>query len=337
MKHKIFRFRIVLPVVTCFLVLTLLWAFSFPAKKKVFTIAILPDTQGYSQHHPRIFMSQTNWIAGNKDSIAFVLHLGDITNNNVDSQWTVAAKAMQVMDGKVPYAFVPGNHDVGNNGKSDIRNTELFNKYFPYDKYSRNSYFGGVFENGKMENAYHLLNAGGYNWLVLTLEFGPRDKVLNWAAKVVEKYPRHKVIIVTHAYMYSDDTRMSPQRKHKWLPQDYGLGKNTTADEMVNDGEQIWDKLVSRYKNIMLVFSGHVLNDGTGKLVSEGMHGNKVYQMLSNYQYGVDSAVKGGNGYLRLVTLDPLKEKINVKTYSPFINAYKTEPDQQFEFEKVKF
>ena len=45
-----------------------------------------------------------------------------------------------------------------------------------------------------------------------------------------------------------------------------------------------------------MVFSGHVLNDGQGRRVSEGDYGNKVYQMLSNYQMQTN----GGNGFLRL-------------------------------------
>lgn len=87
----------------------------------------------------------------------------------------------------------------------------------------------------------------------------------------------------------------------------------------------------------MFVFSGHVLNDGTGMLVSEGIHGNKVYQMLANYQGGVEGTENGGNGFLRLIKIDPRNSTISVQTYSPYVNKYKTESDQQFTFEKVKF
>lgn len=240
------------------------------------------------------------------------------------------------MDGKVPYAFAPGNHDIGEGGRSEVRNTDMYNHFMPYEKYSKAPNFGGAFADGKMDNTWHTFKAGGINWLVLALEFGPRDTVLEWAATVIEKHPKHKVIITTHAYMYSDDTRMSKERDHKWLPQEYGLGKATGKDA-VNNGEQMWDKLVKNYANVMFVFSGHVLNDGTGALVSEGIHGNKVYQMLANYQGGVDGTEKGGNGFLRIITIDPGNSTISVKSYSPYIDEYKTETGQQFSYKNVKF
>ena len=314
--------------------------FTSCAVKKPFDLVLLPDTQTYSRAIPEIFQSQTAWIAAHADSIAFVLHQGDITDWNVPEEWEVAAKAMQVMDGKVPYTFVPGNHDMGSEPGprhfSDSRNTDLFNTYFPYEKYSRMENFGGAFEEGKMDNSWHTFKAGGYDWLILSLEFGPRNSVIEWADKVVSDHPKHKVIINTHAYLYADDTHMSEKRNHHWRPQSYKLGKET-GDNAVNDGEQMWEKLVSRYPNILFVFSGHVLHDGTGYLVSEGKHGNKVYQMLANYQGGVENTVKGGNGFLRRLTINPAEKKITVKTYSPYVNEYKTEPDQQFVIENVDF
>ena len=173
-------------------------------------------------------------------------------------------------------------------------------------------------------------------WLVLSLEFGPRNCVLDWAATVIKTHPDHKIIINTHAYMYSDNTRMGKDKGHKWLPDDYGIGKDSCASS-VNDGEQMWEKLVKKYPNIILVTSGHVLNDGTGYLVSKGINGNFVYQMLANYQTGVEGSVRGGNGFLRMLIIDPKNSSISVKTYSPYIDEYKTDPDNQFTINNVKF
>jgi hypothetical protein len=175
---------------------------------------------------------------------------------------------------------------------------------------------------------------GGFDWLILCLEFGPRNKILEWAGEVIQNHPNHKVIINTHAYMYSDDSRMDHETGDAWVPQDYGVGKGT-GEDAVNDGEMMWKKLTSQHPNVLLTFNGHVLHDGTGKLVSEGVHGNKVYQMLANYQGGVEGSEKGGNGFLRIVTIDTEGKKISVKTYSPYIDQYKTEPDQQFDFGNV--
>lgn len=305
-------------------------------KDETVTLVLLPDTQMYSERYPEIFRAQTEWIAGTADSITFVLHQGDITNHNTPEQWEVAAEAMQLLDGKVPYAVCIGNHDIGTNGSADTRDTDLFNTWFPYERYRSLPGFGGAYEAGKMDNTWYTFSGGGLDWLVLSLEFGPRNKVLDWAAEVIEDHPDHKVIINTHAYMYSDETRMGPDRGHHWLPQSYGVGKDT-GEDAVNNGEEMWDKLVSRYENVLFVFSGHVLNDGVGTLVSEGIHGNKVYQLLANYQSGVEGSENGGNGFLRILKIDTRARKVSVKTYSPHLDAYKTESDQEFAFDDVVF
>ncbi len=314
----------------------LLFILSSGRRESSFMMILLPDTQNYAAAYPEIFNSQTAWIAENARKISFVLHQGDITNNNTELQWKIAVGAFSMIDRKVPYTFVLGNHDIGDNGKANVRNTDLFNHFLPYEKYSRMSSFGGALESGKMDNTWHTFRAGGLNWIILSLEFGPRNKVLDWAAGIIKAHPKHKIIINTHAYMYSDDTRMGEGKGHKWLPKDYGLGKDT-GSEAVNEGEQMWDKLVKNYPNILLVFSGHVLNDGTGLLVSEGVHGNKVYQMLANYQSGVEGSEKGGNGFLRMISVDTKASTISVKTYSPYLDEYKTDPSQKFIFKNVKF
>jgi len=317
--------------------LLLFFFFSSCISQKPFNMVLLPDTQTYSAAYPEVFRAQTEWIAENADSIAFVLHQGDITDNNTEKQWENAVDALHVLDGKVPFAFVAGNHDIGDPGKNaNTRESELFNKYMPYGKYSGMEGFGGAFEPGKMDNTWHTFHAGGIDWLILCLEFGPRNKVLDWAAEVIENHPKHKVIINTHAYMYSDGTRMNIGSDHAWVPQRYGVGQYT-GEDAPNDGEMMWEKLVGQHPNILMVVSGHVLHSGAARLVSEGVHGNKVYQMLANYQGGVEGSEIGGNGFLRIVTIDPEQKKISVKSYSPYIDQYKTDPAHEFGFENVGF
>ena len=98
-----------------------------------FTLAILPDTQIYAESFPHIFTAQTQWIAKSRDehNIVFALHEGDITNGNTEPQWRNAAESMSVLDGKVPYAIVMGNHDMGPGGACEVRESPLFNEYFP--------------------------------------------------------------------------------------------------------------------------------------------------------------------------------------------------------------
>ena len=319
----------------CFL-LIVISLFSCSGKNKTFMLVLLPDTQCYTDRYPEIFRSQTSWIADHAGDITFVLQQGDITDHNTPGEWKIAAGAFSLMDGKVPFTFVDGNHDMGDSGRTNSRNTDLMNQFLPYSKYSKQPTFGGVFEKGKMDNTWHTFKAGGYKWLILSLEFGPRTKVLEWAGKVIENHPGYKVIINTHAYLYSDNSRMGSKPGHSGLPQDYPIGKDTLKGD-VNNGEQMWQKLVGKYPDVLLVFSGHVVNSGTGRLVSIGIHGNPVYQMLANYQCGVQGTEHGGDGFLREVFINTADSIISVKTWSPYLRQYKTTPDQEFVFRHVEF
>lgn len=297
--------------------LSFLFVLSSCKENKTIRFVLLPDIQSYTQLYPDLLRSQVQWIIDNSDSIDFVLQQGDMTDHNIAKEWDVAHSCLTMLDGKVPYAFVMGNHDLGKN--SDKRDSQVFNSYFPFDKYQKTEFFGGAFEEGKMDNVWYNFEAGGVKWLILCLEFGPRNAVLDWANKVVASHPDYKVIVNTHAYLYSDDTRMGDG--DRWLPQAYGVGKDMGVDA-VNNGEQMWDKFVSQHSNILFVFSGHVLNDGTGRLVSIGKNGNKVYQMLANYQDGVKGSNRGENGFLRIVDLDVKENTVVVRTYSPYLKEY---------------
>ena len=185
---------------------------------------------------------------------------------------------------------------------------------------------GGFFEEGKTDNSYHTFNAGGKDWLVLALEFGPRDAVVQWANQVVEAHPDHEAILVTHAYMYFDDTIYDWATKgssQQWNPHSYGIENQPGG---VNDGQELWDELVKGHDNFRFVFNGHVLGDGIGRRATLGDAGNVVHQILANYQINTE----GGQGDMRLLEFKPDGETVVVRTYSPSLDRYDTAPDQEF-------
>ena len=286
---------------------------------KPFTFVVLPDTQFYSLRYPDIFAKQLTWVKEQKEArnIACVIHEGDITDGSTEKEWKVADQAMSVIDGVVPYCMVMGNHDYG---KSDPahRNAARFNKHFGIQRFEKQPWYGGHFGEGN-ENAFYLIRVEGMDFLILCLEFGPRDEVLEWANRVVAEHKHHRVIVVTHCYMYLDGTRVG--KGDKWNPHDYGVKGN--------DGDEIWEKFASKHKNIFLVLSGHIVNEGHGRLASIGSNGNKVDQILADYQ----EMENGGNGWLRIMEFRPAENKIVVTTYSPFMSQYAEDPENRFEIE----
>jgi hypothetical protein len=133
-------------------------------------------------------------------------------------------------------------------------------------------------------------------------------------------------MILTHAYLYSDNTR------YNW--DQYGTGQYanphwiapywlTGPDRTVNDGEELWNKLIRTHNNVDFVFSGHVLSPGTGYRSDLSDGGNVVHQILANYQDYPDP------GYMRLMEFQP-DGTVQVRSYSPISGQYLTTFDQQF-------
>jgi hypothetical protein len=292
-----------------------------------FTIVSLPDTQYYAASHPEILGAQTDWIVREhaRRGLALVVHEGDIVDSDDTSQWRRASASLHKLDGVVPYVLTSGNHDYARSGDHITRETRL-DDFFP----ARADSLGAscaepTFEPGRIENSCRILETPGGSWLVLSLEFGPRDAVLAWADGLAKRYAALPAIVVTHAYLASDDTRYdhATRRDQLWNPHRY---VRAAAPGQVNDGEEIWRKLIARNDNIRFVLCGHDLGDGIGRLTSIRPDGTKVHQLLANYQMGP----LGGAGYLRLMQFSPAERRVRVRTYSPYLDRFKTDPDNDF-------
>ncbi|MAT15513.1 MAG: hypothetical protein CMJ46_09625 [Planctomyces sp.] len=279
-----------------------------------FSIVLLPDTQNYSEKFPDTYVQQTVWIRQNqeKENIEFVIHLGDIVQTaSVEEEWMNAHRAMRLLDGIVPYSMVPGNHDQTKQDGQITRNTTLYNKYFGPERFSIEPWYGGNFE-GVNDNNYVFFEAGGEQFMVISLEFCARDEVLKWANKVAAAHPDHKVIMATHSYLKQGGRDTS-------APQGYGISGNS--------GEEQWQKFVSKNPNVFLVVCGHV---GTSyHQTSTNEAGKPVHEVLVDYQ----NLANGGDGWLRVLEFVPVENKIKAKTYSPVVDSFKTEAPHQYELE----
>jgi len=54
--------------------------------------------------------------------------------------------------------------------------------------------------------------------------------------------------------------------------------------------------------------------------------GNRVLEMLADYQ----KRSNGGDGWLRLIRLAPHTRQLQIRTYSPALNQFETDPNSQF-------
>jgi hypothetical protein len=318
-----------------------------PIEPGSWTLALMPDTQHYSQTYPQHFNAQTQFLKDNAAALnlKYVLHEGDIVNTaNSVSQWNNARAALDTLNGFVPYGLAPGNHDYGGEGANrttyfdyqvgdppDAAPNVNYNYFGVGTPYAAQPSIGGFYPGdgpGKTDNSYHTFNANGEDWIAFALEWGPRDAVVQWADQVLSSpaYTNHNAILVTHAYMYNDDTIYDWATKgssQSWNPHSYGI-QNLPGG--VNDGQELWDEFVKKHDNFRFVFNGHVLGDGAGKRATLGNNGNVVHQILANYQMNA----QGGQGDMRLLEFKADGETVVVRTYSPVLDRYNTAANQQF-------
>ena len=298
------------------------------------SFVVLPDTQNYARLFPDLFHCQVQWILQNQERfhIRFVLHEGDVTENNNRPQWDVAHAAMSRLDGKVPYAICLGNHDIGENGKSATRDS-LLGEYFPLDFWKAQPTFGGVYdkEADRPDNSYHLFSTGAVDWLVLALEFAPRNDVLRWANQVVGDHPKRAAVLLTHAYMTWQGRYDREAAGHQGgSPCNYPCAKSELGrKEGCNDGGQMWRKLVAKHKTFRLVFSGHT--ELVAKQDDRGENGNTVHQYLADYQF----CPNGGDTWMRLVQVSPDGRTLSTTDFAPKLGTLHTDEAATFQSELV--
>lgn len=289
------------------------------AKISSFSIAVMPDTQFYAryataaesdQYNKRFgsapFAAQTKWIADNAKglNIPFTIHLGDVVDQvSKPDQWKVADAAMKILeDAKLPYSVLAGNHDVlrdvdysvdsvGGTDKDRTPGNEPYIQWFGTERAKKQATFGERDTTGFHE--YHVFEAQGQKFMVLSLSWRISDAGIAWARQVIRKNPTLPVILVNHQLLNIAPDGTSP------LETDYG--------------KMLWEKLIRDNDQIFMTLNGH--HHGAAHLSKINDFGHKVEEMVVDYQM----AYQGGNGLMRLYEFDLTNKKIKVLSFSPWV------------------
>lgn len=285
------------------------------------SLVILPDTQNYTRESASetTYHKQMNWIVKNKDTalipnLKMVLHMGDITNDNTDAQWKIAKSAHKILkDAKIPFAVVNGNHDYKVRGAVGGRSKSKFANYFDENYFKGIPGYKGMYAS---HNTYFNFTAGNQEYLVLNLEYYPRQQTICWANDLLRnpENANKKFIIATHANLSRESN--------------YSGHSNVIDVANGAKGSELWSYLTSRHSNMIMALSGHV---GGSKLkTSKGINGNIVEEILTDYQFDLPCSesklsgcsshcanqVGGGNGWLRILTFYPKENRVKVTTKS---------------------
>ncbi len=264
-----------------------------------YTIAFIGDTQVVADRYPDKFHYIYDYLLDNakETNLQFVCGLGDITDKDTDAEWTLAKEQIHRLDGVVPYSIVRGNHDT----------IQQYDKYFP-----ASDFVGVTFESydNTMKNTWQTLTVGEVKYLIMGLDYGPSDDVLAWAEDAILQHPDHNVIITTHCYLYRDGTTLDAGDACPPTVQ----GSVTNGTGGYNNGDHMWEKLVKKHNNIMLVVSGHDTSSQIITAQTKGDQGNTVTQMLIDPQ-GIDAS-HTGLGMVAMFHFSEDGKEVQVEYYS---------------------
>ncbi len=301
------------------------------------TIILFGDTQTYTpkmQNQP-VFDLMTAWVASRIDklNIKGLLHTGDIVehngtlakrawNQNAKQMWEWASHCFTRIDNRIPYILATGNHEYGRLWGGDKESSQFTTYFDPSRNYKNLEALVDTYTISKtrdrLDNAFYVLDIGGA-WgklYVMSLENDPSDAVISWANKFLEKYKNETVILLTHNYLNVDSSFSN---------------------------KKLWDKLVKKSPQIKLVICGHhcIRNTDFENSVAFREDINDDTKKVSSMMFDPQmiGCGTGGDGWLRILELQPDGKTIKVNTYSPLFGfspmtkhlAWRTAPYDKFD------
>lgn len=282
--------------------------------KYAYTLALISDTQYMTASNPQTLHYTYDWLIDNasRRNIKYVLSMGDMTNNNTEVQWQRVKEQTDRLNGIVPYTVMRGNHDTTFNDGAELFDEIYSDKNGYYYNHVKEN--GGFYDENSVKNVYLLFSAGKVDYLILSLDFGVGMDVALWADKIIKSYPERRVIVVTHAYLNADGTRLvkgdqsAPSTYEHYLDADY------------LNGDELWNNLIFQNDNVALVACGHMHADSIVVTKDYGRSKNTVYQMLVDAQTA--DSMLGGLGLIGLMYFTENGEFAAVEYYSPVWNSY---------------
>ncbi|MPT48644.1 MAG: phosphoesterase [Sphingobium sp.] len=295
---------------------------ALPAQAEKFTVAVVPDTQNYSDAslpQPRgadTYARQIQYIVDQQAArnIVFTSFVGDIVQHgdgqfrkkapggaeghyqywDTRAEWDVANRAVSILSrSSIPFGMVPGNHDYDNyswwSGENSpgagrpLSGGRVWNLYFgPESRHFAGKKWYGGSFNQGL-NSYQYFTGGGKKFLHLSLEMDPNQKALDWAQTVIDANPGLPVIVTTHEWLSPAPVAQKDKRPSGYDA--YFKG----ADNLSPD--EIWDRFIRKNTGIFMILSGHHwtstengVSQGENLRIDKNDAGYPVYQILQDYQ-----------------------------------------------------
>ena len=282
-----------------------------PVSDYAYTFAVIGDTQIVALKDPDRMTEIYEYVYDNinEKNIEMVIGLGDITDtlsgDHTQLEWEAALNGMKIIDGYVPHIPIRGNHDNSyqyNSAMAKLNYADIIDGYMTENDY---------------RSTYVDIEIGSIPYLFLQLDFFATKDQLNWANKVVEKFPNHNVIVSTHSYMNADDDILEPGDIYD-ASYTYYYGSGFLS------AETVWNEFISQHENIVMVLCGHISSDHVSVSKRQGVNGNTVTEVLIDFQ-AIDETLQRDDSTAGIVNLFHFSEdgkKVTVETYSTLYKQY---------------
>lgn len=288
-------------------------------EKGDYSIVVMPDIQNmvrdYGGPSSAYFESYLQWIVDHKEeyNILAYMNMGDLTHNqggtteDYTTEWeTVRDTFAKTLD-QSGIAGVPmrGNHD----------RTAYYNEYIDYDHYASQEWFGGVYEEGYLDNSYWYIETEDENrkYLVFSLGWSAHGKamansdgmgdpdnaiesdisedpdLMAWVNEVIDAHPEHNVIFTAHN----------------------GI---TYTGAWTANGQGMYDNILSQHDNIVLSSYGHISAPTVVERTDPRGDGVEFSSLLVDFQHLDQYA--GPFGMIAILTFNYDSDEVAVNWHS---------------------
>ena len=237
-----------------------------------------------------------NWILNNKESknIQYVMGLGDITQSfntsqtYYDEEWALAKEALSLLDGKIGYSLVRGNHDISSGFNSAFGSGTAY-----YDAIadlaatadSEGRPMAGFRDASKIEDSYRkIVTSNGDKYIIFTLEYYPTEQTVAWLNETLAANLDYDAIITLHSFLNEDSTFVNDFETTTPAEDATNSNWNQTATGGNVDPGTLWETSLSKHANVKLILSGHVAVEDIVVNQLKGENGNTVTCMLIDGQ-----------------------------------------------------
>ncbi len=281
-------------------------------------IAILGDLQTHSAFRYSTYLAiQVNWLKwqhGHTGNIKALLQTGDLSEQNLYSEWDFCRNHFSVLKGEIPVICCTGNHDYnwGNNQVIYSRNSTQFNDFMAESL--PESIIVDRYEQGRVDNLVVKLDIHNKPLYIMALEFAPRPEIKEWADSIITATPERKYILMTHEFIWHWQ-RVSDGDS-------YALRQ--FPDRSGSTPEELWRTLVYPHDNVLAVLCGH--NGYAEEIFSTNQAGREVPQIMFNLQYQQYDNI----AHIMLWEFVNGSDKVNVRVYNPITEEFDSRDGTSF-------